>query len=529
MKAKATTNLSRPWTPTLVLAITSASPLSLLVAALFNRPQAVSVHINVSAFMLTTGLVVCSVLLSTDNLVRLWGGTLVGGPFVWTAWLGVMSASDLATLLERDAEAHDALRMAYFTMGVMHGTIVVRRMRWKLAVAMVGIGFGGLVNMLTLFWRLGDPSIVRLPLLNVMVPFAAGFVVAHTLGSETAEKTRAQLRSLQDRLRLAERLTSELEQARRHSLLQSALSPVTQQRSHTPDGLSWATPRSVTPDATCADQDSDAPNSTSSLLSDKGLASEVSSVGSCDEVITIFGECGVETESGKVSASSSGRSMTSFDVERSRSTDGDLGRRHYPGECAPTRSPARDGLGRAAADELYQMLPQFSYCDAASFTASRERVKLCVDAVGNLVDSNSKLLSTGCRPIGAAFVPPVGEGERQTGGEYGNFVLVKDGSIYLSLDQSVHHHKLAGHAPVIAAGEMAIVDGRLLVITNGSGHYRPRPECLEIVLSMLRGHGAQIDPSVRQLRYSVTGSAVGPLDASFPLFASWRQAEYARE
>ena len=52
---------------------------------------------------------------------------------------------------------------------------------------------------------------------------------------------------------------------------------------------------------------------------------------------------------------------------------------------------------------------------------------------------------------------------------------------------TVHHPALAdGGAPVAACGTMLIRQGRLLMVDNCSGHYRPPAACLEVVMSRMR-------------------------------------------
>lgn len=86
------------------------------------------------------------------------------------------------------------------------------------------------------------------------------------------------------------------------------------------------------------------------------------------------------------------------------------------------------------------------------------------------------------------------------------FVVLASGAIYIRVDDPLtFHHDLAGNAPVVAAGEMFFSDGRLLSINNRSGHYRPPPECLRIVLSLFRSKGVQIAVPFKEFHYDVTG------------------------
>ena len=86
------------------------------------------------------------------------------------------------------------------------------------------------------------------------------------------------------------------------------------------------------------------------------------------------------------------------------------------------------------------------------------------------------------------------------------FVVLAPAAVYIRVDDPLtFHHDLAGNAPVIAAGEMFFSDGRLLSINNRSGHYRPPPECLQMVMSLLRSRGAQTAVPFKEFHYDVTG------------------------
>ncbi len=67
-----------------------------------------------------------------------------------------------------------------------------------------------------------------------------------------------------------------------------------------------------------------------------------------------------------------------------------------------------------------------------------------------------------------------------------------------------YHSSITGGRPVDAAGEIEIRDGRVVAISNLSGHYRPGPEHLLNTLSWLAGRG--ID---------VSGITVGVLDRNY--------------
>ena len=94
------------------------------------------------------------------------------------------------------------------------------------------------------------------------------------------------------------------------------------------------------------------------------------------------------------------------------------------------------------------------------------------------------------------------------------FVMLPSAGIYVRAKDPLvfHHHDLAGNAPVVAAGEIFFSDGRLLSINNRSGHYRPPPECLKIVLSLLQSKGAKTIVPFKEFHYAARGTRVARPD-----------------
>lgn len=96
------------------------------------------------------------------------------------------------------------------------------------------------------------------------------------------------------------------------------------------------------------------------------------------------------------------------------------------------------------------------------------------------------------------------------------FVMDATGVIYVSFDHQqgrFHHSSLLAGAPVAAAGDMTILNGRLLAISNASGHYRPPPSSLLAVLGNLEALG--IDTSkVKVTR--IFGSTMPPPNTPQP-------------
>jgi hypothetical protein len=83
----------------------------------------------------------------------------------------------------------------------------------------------------------------------------------------------------------------------------------------------------------------------------------------------------------------------------------------------------------------------------------------------------------------------------------GDFLYVQtvDGTLYVSPFQSMgtfHHSSLARGQLVLAAGTMRFVNGKLVHVSNQSGHYKPHPMALYRFLLFLMSNGVAIDESV---------------------------------
>ena len=121
------------------------------------------------------------------------------------------------------ATTRDAVRAGYLMLGVVHAT-GGRSLRWKLAIGSVGLLITLVGDSLALCSTLADfecAALVRLPLLNVCIPFAIGFAAAHSLLQDAAH---AKMEALRVRLNEVERRSGELEAARHASLRTKALS-----------------------------------------------------------------------------------------------------------------------------------------------------------------------------------------------------------------------------------------------------------------------------------------------------------------
>ena len=103
---------------------------------------------------------------------------------------------------------------------------------------------------------------------------------------------------------------------------------------------------------------------------------------------------------------------------------------------------------------------------------------------GKLYDVNGKPVDTS------------GATNHWTGKGQGIFVMDKYGNLYLSNVQEVgrfHHSSFLDGQPVAAAGEMQVHDGRLVGITDQSGHYKPDPGLLQQAMGQMKRQGVDFD------------------------------------
>ncbi|WP_157224217.1 hypothetical protein [Nocardia paucivorans] len=76
------------------------------------------------------------------------------------------------------------------------------------------------------------------------------------------------------------------------------------------------------------------------------------------------------------------------------------------------------------------------------------------------------------------------------------FVMDADGNLYASLFAKRHvfqHSSFLAGGPVAGAGEIEVVDGRITLLTDNSGHYMPKRDHTMQVLARLRELGVDID------------------------------------
>lgn len=75
------------------------------------------------------------------------------------------------------------------------------------------------------------------------------------------------------------------------------------------------------------------------------------------------------------------------------------------------------------------------------------------------------------------------------------FVMNAQGEIFASTFQEaayMHHSSLSGGEPVAAAGELIVENGKVIGITNKSGHYRPEAKYTEQLITSLRSQGVDL-------------------------------------
>ncbi|MCV7288948.1 methyl-accepting chemotaxis protein [Mycolicibacterium wolinskyi] len=83
-----------------------------------------------------------------------------------------------------------------------------------------------------------------------------------------------------------------------------------------------------------------------------------------------------------------------------------------------------------------------------------------------------------------------------SGGGRAIFTMDPHGNLYVSLEHArgrIHHSTLSSGKPVTGAGELTVVDGRLIELTDNSGHYRPLRSNTQNVIDELANQGIDMD------------------------------------
>jgi hypothetical protein len=122
--------------------------------------------------------------------------------------------------------------------------------------------------------------------------------------------------------------------------------------------------------------------------------------------------------------------------------------------------------------------------------AEREAHRVFVDGDGNLRSAAD----------GSLFDTARGT-THWSGGGRAIFVMDDSGNLYATLDQDpgrIHHSSLLGGQSVVGAGEIEVRNGKLVAMTDQSGHYMPKAEQNDIALQSLRDQGVITDPDFAQ-------------------------------
>lgn len=146
--------------------------------------------------------------------------------------------------------------------------------------------------------------------------------------------------------------------------------------------------------------------------------------------------------------------------------------------------PGRAGIQPGYLDEQYGRSHNFGdsvvrYLD----DAARERTRLTVHD-GRLFDKDGRPFDTSAGEAHWSSEPSA------------IFVMDGKGNLYASnehVPRDFHHSSLMAGQPVAGAGEIRVADGRLVNVTDSSGHYRPPPECLDQVVAYLKKEGVDFD------------------------------------
>ncbi|MEU7632434.1 hypothetical protein AB0C34_20975 [Nocardia sp. NPDC049220] len=80
------------------------------------------------------------------------------------------------------------------------------------------------------------------------------------------------------------------------------------------------------------------------------------------------------------------------------------------------------------------------------------------------------------------------------------WVMDHEGNLLVTLPRTdIHHSSLTAGGPVAGAGSLKVTMGRLDLLTDVSGHYRPDRKYTQQVVDRLRAHGLSVDPHQIQL------------------------------
>ena len=136
-----------------------------------------------------------------------------------------------------------------------------------------------------------------------------------------------------------------------------------------------------------------------------------------------------------------------------------------------TRYPLSSKLNKRFIGEEYGHL----FGTKVKYLSARElkQYEVFVNKKGLLVDYKGKIIDT---RNGQTIKGGVGSGI---------FVMSPSGRIFLSQRQAVgkfHHSSFLKGKPVAAAGEISVIDGKIIMMNNSSGHYHPSPLSVDQVI-----------------------------------------------
>ena len=257
-----------PWA---LLSMVWCSPV--LVLILTEGVAAVSVAINLTSVIWVMGILLS---VAVGRFSRVWGISLIAFPIIWAVCLALMPIEHLRIVVRRNDETKAFVRLvcslsarprqerfsmhhgvashqlrvvalvlpfkppppthqtthpllpsppalqAYFLIGAVHA-MLPKTISWKIGHGVCALATMLIGDSLALCLRLGNMSLVRLPLFDVCFPVIAGCLMTLLVHSNAIGLSHDRLAKMRAALADAERRASELEAARRNSLICSAL------------------------------------------------------------------------------------------------------------------------------------------------------------------------------------------------------------------------------------------------------------------------------------------------------------------
>ena len=159
----------------------TVSAITCPVLAMQNH-MPLTLGINGVAFFCAISFLVYAHNRSAKHRRKMWFASMLTFSTVWSIALSTMSLEALHTIVERDPVTRDGVRLAHLMAGVVHYTISRGRARSTFGEELITLGLACAIQTLcgggALCLRLGDLSLMRLPLFNVCVPLIGGYLVA---------------------------------------------------------------------------------------------------------------------------------------------------------------------------------------------------------------------------------------------------------------------------------------------------------------------------------------------------------------